>query len=48
MTENERNDLERINKMRKMLEDMGASEEDILKIWSIALEAADKIVKEAE
>lgn len=47
MTENERKDLERINKMRKMLEDMGASEEDILKIWGIALEAADKVINEA-
>ena len=47
MTENERKDLERINKMRKMLEDMGASEEDILKIWSIALETTNKVINES-
>ena len=41
-------DMERISEMRKMLEDMGATDEEIIKIWTIALETADKIVKEAE
>ena len=41
-------DMERISEMCKMLEDMGATDEEIIKIWAIVLETSDKIVKEAE
>lgn len=40
-------DLERISEMRRKLESLGATEEDIKKLWMIALETADKIIKES-
>lgn len=39
-------DLKRMAEMREKLTELGASEEDILKLFKIALETVDKIVKE--
>lgn len=41
------NELQQIHDMREKLKSMGASEEEIMKLWIAALETADKIIKEA-
>lgn len=43
--ENER--LEQIREMRERLMTMGASEEDVRKLFTIGLATADKIINEA-
>lgn len=39
--------MKEINEMIEQLKAMGISEEEIKELWSIALETADKIIKEA-
>lgn len=40
-------ELKRLHDMQDTLRALGASDEDMITLWKIALETADKIIKEA-
>ena len=45
-TETTTEELKELHEMQDTLRKMGAKDEDIIKIWEIALETANKIINE--